>query len=58
MEVYKRGNSPYWYFDIVDPRAPGGRRRKSTKRTKKAEAQAVRPWQGPMMAPPSFRPRG
>ena len=41
VEVYKRGNSPFWYFDLPDPRAPGGRRRKSTKRTKKGEAQAV-----------------
>lgn len=41
MEVYKRPGSPFWYVDIADPRAPGGRRRRSTKRKTKGEARLV-----------------
>ncbi len=37
-EVYKRDNSPYWYYDIW---VNGERKRGSTKRKTKKEAQAV-----------------
>ncbi len=36
--VYRRKNSPYWYFDVT---VAGKRKRVSTKRTLKAEARAV-----------------
>lgn len=38
VDVYRRPNSPFWYFDIT---VDGRRKRRSTKRTTKAEAEAV-----------------
>lgn len=38
--VYKRPNSPYWYYDITDPKT-GQRQRRSTKRETKREALEV-----------------
>lgn len=38
VQLYKRPNSPYWYFDLT---VNGDRKRTSTKRTVKREAQAV-----------------
>lgn len=38
MDVYKDPGSPYWYYDIT---VNGERERRSTRRTKKSEAEAV-----------------
>jgi integrase len=38
VDVYRRPGSPYWYFDLT---VEGERKRRSTKRTKKSEAEAV-----------------
>ena len=38
VELYRRPGSPYWYFDL---QVGGERHRRSTKRTKKSEAEAV-----------------
>ena len=40
ITLYRRNRSPYWFYDITDP-VTGRRVRKTTKRTEKAEAEAV-----------------
>lgn len=41
VALYKDKRSPYWYYDMPDPTAPNGRKRKSTRRTAKVEAKRV-----------------
>ena len=39
VQIYRRGESPFWYFDMPDPLRPGKRIRKSTKETNEKKAQ-------------------